>query len=60
MFAFNKGVIVIQEMALLEDLEGDCCEEELSEAQLAHYEQALKDHEEALTEANNIKKGNID
>lgn len=47
-------------MAPFEDLEGDCTEEELSETQIALYEQALKEHEEALTEANNIKKGSRD
>lgn len=40
-------------------LEGDCCEEELSEVQVEFYKKALKEHEDALAETNNIKKGSL-
>ncbi|KAI9554420.1 hypothetical protein GHT06_019692 [Daphnia sinensis] len=43
-------------MTLLDDLEVDCCEEELSEAQVNFYSNAIKEYEKALSEANQIKK----
>ncbi|XP_057375322.1 uncharacterized protein LOC130696250 isoform X2 [Daphnia carinata] len=44
-------------MTLSDDLEVDCCEEELSEAQVNFYSNAIKEYEKALSEANQIKKG---
>lgn len=43
-------------MTLSDDLEVDCCEEELSEAQVNFYSNAIKEYEKALSEANQIKK----
>lgn len=45
-------------MTLSEDLEIDCCEEELSETQVSFYKNAIEEYEKALSEANQIKKGN--
>lgn len=44
-------------MALSEELEGDCCEEELNEAQVKMYSDAIKEYEKILLEARQIKKG---
>lgn len=42
-----------------ESLEGDCCEEELSEAQKIFYSNALKEYEKSMTEINQLQKGDI-
>ncbi len=44
-------------MTLMEDLEIDCCEEELSETQVKVYNDGVKEYEKAMAEANQIKKG---
>jgi hypothetical protein len=46
-------------MTLSSDLEVDCCEEELSEAQVSFYSNAMMEYEKALMEANQIKRGKL-
>lgn len=44
-------------MTLSEELEVECCDEELSEVQKSFYLDAMKEYEKAMSEANKIKKG---
>ncbi len=46
-------------MTLSSDLEVDCCEEELSEAQVSFFSNAMMEYEKAMSEANQIKKGKL-
>lgn len=43
----------------MKDLEIDCCEEDLSEAQVLFYVNGTREYEKAMAEANQIKKGKL-
>lgn len=42
-----------------DELQGDCCEEELSDVQKKAYEDAIKEYEKAMAEVSIIQKGKL-